>query len=99
MILENTLKPYPRDIVSHPAIDAGVEAHGYFSNNTEIAVLGRLPQEALNVFSFIEARVTPLTIRLCGVQHPERNADDLQYTSRRYHWTDIWQSRDPRWTW
>jgi aconitate decarboxylase len=82
MVLENTFKPYPCGIVSHPAIDAGVAAHDYFANNADIAVSGNLPQDALNIFSYIEASVTALTIRLCGVRHPR---DAMQTIFSTYH--------------
>jgi 2-methylcitrate dehydratase PrpD len=82
MVLENTFKPYPCGIVSHPAIDAGVAAHDYFANNADIAVSGNLPQDAINIFSYIEASVTPLTIKLCGVRHPR---DAMQTIFSTYH--------------
>ena len=65
-ILENAFKPYPCGIVSHPAIDAGVAAHEYLSPEAHIAV----PLSALNTVFSIEARVTPLTLKLCGIRHP-----------------------------
>jgi aconitate decarboxylase len=82
MILENTFKPYPCGIVSHPAINAGLVAHDYFFNNTDIAVSRKSPQDALDIFSYIEARVTPLTVRLCGVRHPR---DAMQTIFSTYH--------------
>lgn len=82
MILENTFKPYPCGIVIHPAIDAGVLAHDYFFNNSDITLPGKSPQDVLNIFSYIEARVTPLTVRLCGVRHPR---DATQTIFSTYH--------------
>ena len=82
MIQQNSFKPYPCGIVIHPAIDAGVSAHDYFFSNADTATLDKSPQEAANLFSHIEAKVTPLTVRLCGVQHPK---DATQTIFSTYH--------------
>lgn len=82
MILENAFKPYPCGIVIHPAIDAGVVAHDYFSDESDITGSEKSPQDGLNHFSSIEVRVTPLTVRLCGVRHPR---DATQAIFSTYH--------------
>ena len=70
MILDNTFKPYPCGIVIHPSIDAGIAAHDFFFAGKEAVLKEQSPQDALDIFSSIEATVTPLTMKLCGVKHP-----------------------------
>lgn len=83
LILENAFKPYPCGIVVHPPIDAGIAAHKYFFNNADAALPGkRSPENALTIFSSIEARVTALTVRLCGIRHPDAASNTLFST---YH--------------
>lgn len=82
MILGNAFKPYPCGIVIHPAIDAGLAAHEYFFNNTSTAVFAQSPQDAFDLVLSIEAKVTPLTVRLCGIQHPQ---DATQTIFSTYH--------------
>lgn len=82
MIMDNTFKPYPCGIVIHPVIDAGVEAHRYFFENPDSPVRHKSPQDVLEIFQHIEASVTPLTVRLCGVTHP---IDFMQVIFSTYH--------------
>jgi aconitate decarboxylase len=82
MILDNAFKPYPCGIVIHPIIDAGVEAHEFFFKSGDSPVRGRSPHDALEIFPWIEATVTPLTVRLCGVKHPK---DFMQIIFSTYH--------------
>ena len=82
LIMENAFKPYPCGIVIHPAIDAGVAAHEYFFRSTEKTIYADLPDDALSSIIRIEARVTPLTVRLCGIRHPE---DATQSIFSTYH--------------
>lgn len=77
MLLENSFKPYPCGIVIHPAIDAGIAAHAHFFKDSD-----RTPHQALDLVLRIEARVTPLTVRLCGVQHPAKATQTIFST---YH--------------
>ncbi|KAF2099406.1 2-methylcitrate dehydratase PrpD [Rhizodiscina lignyota] len=70
-ILENAFKPYPCGIVIHPIIDAGVEGHQYFFKSDDSPIKGKSPRDALDIFPEIEVLVTPLTLRLCSVKHPE----------------------------
>ena len=64
-LLENAFKPYPCGIVIHPLIDAGIQAH------KEILGSPNDPQVALDTVQKIEVTVSPMTIRLCGIRHPE----------------------------
>jgi aconitate decarboxylase len=70
LFMENAFKPYPCGIVIHPLIDAGIEAHAYFFPDGR-----KKPEDALDIFTRIEATVTPMTIRLCGVQQPKKFMD------------------------
>ena len=82
LILENAFKPYPCGIVVHPAIDADLAAHEYFFADPSSPLFGKSPQEAHEHFSSIEARVTPLTVKLCGVRHP---TGEVQSIFSTYH--------------
>ncbi|ETI20107.1 hypothetical protein G647_08141 [Cladophialophora carrionii CBS 160.54] len=75
LIMENAFKPYPCGIVIHPLIDAGIEAHKYFFKDGQSPLHHKKPEDALDTFTRIEATVTPMTIRLCGVQQPKKFMD------------------------
>ncbi len=75
LFMDNAFKPYPCGIVIHPLIDAGVEAHQYFFKDGKGPAGDKRPEDALDIFTKIEARVTPMTIRLCGVQQPKKFMD------------------------
>ena len=76
LLMDNAFKPYPCGIVIHPLIDAGIEAHIYFFQNGDQGPLaGKKPEDALGIFTKIEVSVTPMTIRLCGVQQPQKFMD------------------------
>jgi aconitate decarboxylase len=64
VLMENAFKPYPGGIVVHPLVDAGIEAHAYFFTDKN-------PSDALDLITSIQATVTPLTLRLCSVKHPQ----------------------------
>lgn len=71
-LLENAFKPYPCGIVIHPLIDAGIAARAYFFQDKAQSPVGdKKPEDALATVTKIEAIVTPMTVRLCGVQHPK----------------------------
>ncbi|KAJ9604233.1 hypothetical protein H2200_011067 [Cladophialophora chaetospira] len=70
-LLENAFKPYPCGIVIHPLIDAGIEAR------REIFADQRDPKDVLDIVQKIEATVSPMTIRLCGVRHPQELVQTL----------------------
>jgi aconitate decarboxylase len=70
LFMDNAFKPYPCGIVIHSLIDAGIEAHAYFFTDGR-----KKPEDALDMFTRIEATVTPMTIRLCGVQQPKKFMD------------------------
>ena len=70
-LLENSFKPYPCGIVIHPLIDSGIEAR------TEIFRSRRDPEDMLNIVNKIEATVSPMTIRLCGIRHPQELVQTL----------------------
>ena len=82
MIMENVFKPYPCGIVIHPAIDSGVAAHDYFFTKADTKIAGISPHDALDLFPYIEANVTPLTVTLCGIRHP---TDATQTIFSTYH--------------
>ena len=75
LFMDNAFKPYPCGIVIHPLIDAGIEARKYFFSSDERPAGDKSPENALDIFTNIEARVTPMTIRLCGVQQPKKFMD------------------------
>ena len=56
-LMANTFKPYPCGIVSHPAIDAGIELSTEVPRAQDVAR--------------IDARVHPLVLDLAGNRHPE----------------------------
>lgn len=70
-LLENSFKPYPCGIVIHPLIDSGIEAR------KEIFSDGQSPRDSLNIVKKIEATVSPMAIRLCGIRHPEELVQTL----------------------
>ncbi|KAK5052141.1 hypothetical protein LTR84_002945 [Exophiala bonariae] len=70
-LLENAFKPYPCGIVIHPLIDSGIEAR------QEIFGDGRSPKDTLSIVKKIEATVSPMTIRLCGIRHPQELVQTL----------------------
>lgn len=69
-LLENAFKPYPCGIVIHPLIDSGIEARKEVFG-------GREPEDVLDIVKKIEATVSPMTIRLCGVRHPQELVETL----------------------
>ncbi|KAL6249084.1 hypothetical protein RBB50_004147 [Rhinocladiella similis] len=64
-LLENAFKPYPCGIVIHTLIDAAIEMHSFLFKDGK-----RNPKDVLDIVSSIEATVSPMTIRLCGLKHP-----------------------------
>jgi aconitate decarboxylase len=68
----NAFKPYPCGIVIHTLIDAGIEAHKVLFRATQ-----RDAKNVLHITSKIEARVSPMTIRLCGIRHPQELVETL----------------------
>lgn len=70
-LLENAFKPYPCGIVIHTLIDSGIEAR------KEIFGDQRDPKDVLNIVTKIEATVSPMTIRLCGIKHPQELVQTL----------------------
>jgi aconitate decarboxylase len=70
-LLENAFKPYPCGIVIHPLIDAGIEARREILGNQCTA------DNVLEIVQKIEATVSPMTIRLCGIRHPQELVQTL----------------------
>jgi aconitate decarboxylase len=68
----NAFKPYPCGIVIHPLIDAGIEARKELFGTPQ-----RDAKDVLHIISKIEARVSPMTIRLCGIRHPQELVQTL----------------------
>lgn len=68
----NAFKPYPCGIVIHPLIDAGIEARKELFGMPQ-----RDAKDVLRIISKIEARVSPMTIRLCGIRHPQELVQTL----------------------
>lgn len=68
----NAFKPYPCGIVIHPLIDAGIRAHKTIFSDTQLDV-----KDTLLIVNKIEAQVSPMTIRLCGIRHPKEMVETL----------------------
>jgi aconitate decarboxylase len=70
-LLENAFKPYPCGIVIHPLIDSGIEARKEILGDRQEST------DVLSIVKKIEATVSPMTIRLCGIRHPQEQVQTL----------------------
>ncbi|KIW17020.1 hypothetical protein PV08_04211 [Exophiala spinifera] len=72
-LLENAFKPYPCGIVIHTLIDAAIEMHSFLFKDGK----QRDPKDVLDIVSSVEATVSPMTIRLCGLPHPTKFTETM----------------------